>query len=118
VSTSIKPPTGSTPGLAGLEGAPDIKANPGVQGPSAQGASPQASVTAASPQVGSPSEGWLNRLQAGEVTRDQAIDGLVNQALENHDVSHLPSAQRTALEQVLRATLLDDPVLSRLLGDA
>lgn len=117
MSASIKPPTGSTPGLSGLEGAADVQANPGIEGPKAQPVSGSASAAGA-PQVASPSEGWLNKLQAGEVTREQAIDGLVQQAMDNHGVSHLPPAQRSALEQVLRATLLDDPVIARLLGDA
>jgi len=60
----------------------------------------------------------LRRLEAGEVTRGQAIDGLVAQAVEQRGGSHLSPSLRAELEGVLRAALMEDPVLGRLLGDA
>jgi hypothetical protein len=68
------------------------------------------------PEVQSSPAALLSRLEAGEVTREQAIDGLVAQALEVHGGARLPPAQRAELQSVLRAALLDDPVLGRLLG--
>jgi hypothetical protein len=58
----------------------------------------------------------LSRLDAGELTREQAIDSLVAQALETHGGARLPPTQRAELESVLRTALLDDPALASLLG--
>jgi hypothetical protein len=60
---------------------------------------------------------WLSRLSAGEITKQQAIDGLVEQALSAQGTARLNAAQRAELSEVLRASLLGDPVLGRLLGD-
>jgi hypothetical protein len=43
---------------------------------------------------------------------------LVAQALERHGGAGLTPALRTELESVLRAALLEDPVLGKLLGGA
>jgi hypothetical protein len=58
----------------------------------------------------------LARLQAGELTREQAVDALVTQALELHGGARLPAPQRAELSSVLRAALLHDPALASLLG--
>jgi hypothetical protein len=50
------------------------------------------------------------------VTREQAIDGLLGEALRAHGGDALSPSRRAELEGVLRAALLDDPVLSGLLG--
>jgi hypothetical protein len=65
----------------------------------------------------SPTGVWLSRLSAGEITKQQAIDGLVEQALSAQGAARLNAAQRSELSEVLRASLLGDPVLGRLLGD-
>ena len=116
MSSSIKPPTGSAPGLSGLQGAADIKPADATGASAVRGTAADA---AASPQnsVESPSASWLRKLEAGEVTRNQAVDGLVQHALEAHGGARLPAPQRAELEQVLRAALLDDPVLGRLIGE-
>jgi hypothetical protein len=75
---------------------------------SAPGASPASSSA-------SPSAEWLRRLDAGEVTKNQAIEGLVAQAVEAHGGARLSAAQRSELADVLRQTLLGDPVLGALL---
>jgi hypothetical protein len=51
------------------------------------------------------------------VTREQAIEGLVAQAVERHGGAKLSPALRSQLEGVLRSALRDDPVLGRLLGE-
>jgi hypothetical protein len=65
----------------------------------------------------SPTSVWLSRLSAGEITKQQAIDGLVEQALSAQGTARLNAAQRSELSDVLRASLLEDPVLGRLLGE-
>ena len=123
MSTSIRPPGGpAAPGatdiaalsdVQGTEAASPLDKSAGVGGAAgASGAAPTQGARAAE----SPSAALLSRLQAGEVTREQAIEGLVAQALEVHGGARLPPAQRTELQQVLRAALLDDPALGRLLG--
>ena len=68
-----------------------------------------------SPLEGS-TAGVIARLQAGELTREQAVDALVAQALELHGGSRLPAPQRAELSSLLRDALLHDPALARLLG--
>lgn len=111
----IKPPTGPlAPGVTGIEGAREIEA---TQAPAVEAtkSSAQTAATRGS-EVQGASERLLARLQAGEVTREQAIDGLVHEALEASGAMRLPAAQRSELEGVLRGVLLDDPTLARLLG--
>jgi hypothetical protein len=69
-------------------------------------------------QVQGPTAAWLQKLHAGEVTREQAVEGLVAQAIESHGGARLSHAYRQELEAVLRAALLDDPVLGGLLRQA
>jgi hypothetical protein len=66
----------------------------------------------------SPSANWIRRLEAGEVTRAEAIEGLVAHAVEQHGGGKLTPALRSELEGVLRTALLEDPVLGRMLGDS
>jgi hypothetical protein len=81
-------------------------------------ASAQVQVSAAQGQrAESPTSVWLSRLSAGEITKQQAIDGLVEQALSAQGTTRLSLAQRSELSEVLRATLLGDPVLGQLLGE-
>lgn len=114
MSASIKPPTGSAPGVSDVQGTADIQPSSATDASAVRGAAAQ--TTAAAGQTESASAAWLRQLEAGEVTRQQAIDGLVAQALEKHGAARLPASQRQELEHVLRAALLDDPVLSGLLG--
>jgi hypothetical protein len=116
VSTSIRPPTGSSGGAAGVEGpgeASEVSAA-GEAGQSAEIARSHAAGSASA--VESPTHAWLHKLAAGEVTRAEAVEGLVAQALEAQGASRLSPGQRSELESVLRSALLEDPVLSRLLG--
>jgi hypothetical protein len=135
VSTSIRPP-GSAPGPAGLDGVdahaldtPEStsKANAGVTETSVAARSSQAGPVSATAQAGqaqaaatqeTPSARWIRRLEAGEVTRAEAIEGLVAQAVERKGGARLSPQLRSELEAVLRTALLEDPVLGRLLGDA
>jgi hypothetical protein len=121
LSTSIRPGGGVTPGIApaeseatqasgGIEASSELKASHGVE----QAASAVAAGGTA--PVNSPSVELLARLDAGELTREQAVEGLVAQALEVHGGARLPAAQRAELESVLRAALEDDPTLAQLLG--
>lgn len=115
MSTPIRPSSGPlSPGVAGVEGAPDLA------GSEATGAAGSEAAGRVQPSVTREAEGStasvIARLEAGEVTREQAIDGLVQEALALHGGARLPAAQRAELEAVLRSALLDDPALSRLLG--
>jgi hypothetical protein len=71
---------------------------------------------AAAGQAQSPSAALLSRLDAGEITREQAIDGMVAEALSALGAGRLPPTQRSELEGVLRAALADDPTLNKLIG--
>ncbi len=114
MSPSIKPPTGAAPGLSGIEGTADIK--PAAPGDSSAVSAANTHAATSTGAGESASTQLLRQLEAGEVSRQQAIEGLVAQALEAHGGARLPAPQRMELEQVLRAALLDDPVLSRLIG--
>lgn len=116
MSTTIPPPGGpGAPSLKGVEGPEEIETEPNVA--VAGTAEAQSAQSAEAPgHVESPTAAWLRRLEVGEVTRAQAIDGLVAEAVASHG-AHLSAAQRAELGEVLRATLLDDPVLGRLLAE-
>lgn len=112
MSSSIRPPGAPPPGPAGLDGISDLK-----PGQSSGAGGPQAAAAKAeSASVESPTGAWLRRLSAGEVSREQAVEGLVAQALEAQGGSRLNAAQRAELSDVLREALLGDPVLGELLG--
>lgn len=115
MSSSIRPP-GAPP--AGPSGLSEIAA---ANRPDAVEAG-KASARVAEPQVQAqraetPASVWLSRLSAGEITKQQAVDGLVEQALSAQGAGRLSPAQRAELSEVLRASLLGDPVLGRLLGE-
>ena len=116
MSTSIKPPAGSPAGPAGIEGAHDVADVSAARdaGPASEVSRSQAATGAGAAQ--SPTATWLRRLSAGEVTRAEAVEGLVAQALEAQGGAKLSPAQRSELEDILRNALLEDPVLSRLLS--
>jgi hypothetical protein len=107
VSASIKPPGG--PGVVGVEGL-------GEAAPSAATGVSESASAAAPASVQSPSATLIAKLDAGEITREQAIDGMVAEALSAVGAGKLPAAQRAELEGVLRAALADDPTLNKLLG--
>jgi hypothetical protein len=122
MSTAIRPPGGPSPAgaadsAAGLEVESSVGAGgaSALEGSRAAGAA-DAVTPAAAQQVQSPAGALLSRLDAGEITREQAIESLVAEAIAAPGVAHLPAAQRAELETILRASLLDDPTLSRLLG--
>jgi len=125
VSSTIRPPGGpAAPALGdladvsevqpgaidGVGEAPSTSSTRGVAGTGGVGGTGGVEAAQSTP------EALLSRLQAGEVTREQAIEGLVAHALEVHGGARLPPAQRAELEGVLRAALVDDPTLARLLG--
>jgi hypothetical protein len=119
VSPSIRPP-GSTPG-AGIGDAADVGgvgAAGEVHGSEATAASEatRSSEAARAAQPEGATAAWIRRLEAGEIGRAEAIEGLVAHALEAHGGAQLPPAQRVELEGLLRSALLEDPVLGRLLG--
>jgi hypothetical protein len=105
VSVSIKPPGG--PGVVGVEGLADVAPNAAVS---------EAASTGAAAPAHSPSAALLAKLDAGEITREQAIDGMVAEALSALGAGKLPAAQRAELEGVLRTALAEDPTLGKLLG--
>ncbi|MFT3926347.1 MAG: hypothetical protein QM778_27625 [Myxococcales bacterium] len=124
MSSSIRPPGGSpptpTPGgpgessrIRGAEAAEPTRPAGGVDQASQVGSTQQG---AAAGGAESATARWIRRLEAGEVTRTEAIEGLVAQAVEQRGGQRLSPAVRAELEGVLRAALLGDPVLGRLLG--
>ena len=116
MSSSIRPPGTPPPAAAGLGHVGE--AAPGATTPQAgRGAGVQAGATSETGAPSSPSAEWLRRLDAGEVSKSQAIEGLVAQALEAQGGARLSAAQRGELADVLRQTLLGDPVLGALLGE-
>ncbi|HEX6240326.1 MAG TPA: hypothetical protein VFZ61_05515 [Polyangiales bacterium] len=118
MSSSIRPPGTPPPASTGLGAAGEV-AGGAEQVQQGAGARVQPS-GAGSSQAGaleSPGAEWLRRLDAGEISRSQAIDGLVAQALEAQGGARLSAAQRSELAEVLRQALLGDPVLGSLLGE-
>ncbi len=74
-------------------------------------AAPEESVSGvASPQP-------LARLESGEITLDQYLDGQVDQAV-SHLQDKLPAAQMTIVRETLREQLQTDPVLIELVKRA
>ncbi|MEY4510818.1 MAG: hypothetical protein RLZZ450_2940 [Pseudomonadota bacterium] len=119
MSTAIRPPGGpSTVAAADVGSASEIEAT--VEAGSASAVDKAGAAGAVAPasteQVQSPTAALLARLDAGEITREQAIESLISEALSAPGVSRLADAQRTELESIVRASLLEDPTLARLLG--
>ena len=117
MTSSIKPPGGSGTGPSGVDAlreSADLDPSSGAD--RAQGAPTEAAgETPAAPLHGSAS--WLSRYEAGEVSREAAIDGIVSEALATHDTGALSGAQRVELEGVLREALATDPNLVALFGE-
>jgi hypothetical protein len=111
MSSSIRPPGAPPPGPAGLDGISELKPGQPAATTGAQAAAPAQAGT-----VESPTGAWLRRLSAGEVSKEQAVEGLVAQALEAQGGARLSPAQRSELAEVLRDALLNDPVLGELLA--
>ena len=115
MSIPIRPPGGPViPGLSGIEGASEVQPGQAVDVGAVAGTERAAQPHAS--EAAGPTADVLGRLEAGELTREQAIETLVGQALESHGGARLPPTQRDELGSILRAALLDDPVLGRLLG--
>jgi hypothetical protein len=57
------------------------------------------------------------RVRAGELSPEQAVDALVERALQSPMAAALDAAGRAGLEAHLRAALEDDPVLAQMRGD-
>ena len=117
VTSSIRPPSSSPSGPSGVqetsEAAPAAESSHTARSTAAGAA--QLSGANQADQARGPTAAWLQKLEAGEVTREQAVEGLVAQALEAHGGARLSQIHRRELEQVLRTALLDDPVLGGLL---
>lgn len=112
MSSSIRPPGAPPVGTTGPSSIGDLKPEQagGAQGVRAQDAAQ------AKPATETPTSQWLRRLEAGEVTKAQAVEGLVAQAVDAHGGARLSASQRAELADVLREALLGDPVLGELLG--
>lgn len=112
MSSSIRPPGAPPPGPAGLDAVSELQSGKAAapSAPEAAGAQPQTA------SVESPAGAWLRRLSAGEVSKQEAVEGLVAQAVEAQGGARLSAGQRAELADVLRDALLNDPVLGELLG--
>jgi hypothetical protein len=110
MSESIKPP-----------GRPPAAPEPstGVEGTGRKAAEPFREVEELLPRGGAPVgplEALAADLRAGRLTVDQAVERLLERAMEG-GVKALSGADRAALERHLRASLTDDPTLQRLVRD-
>jgi hypothetical protein len=116
MSSPIRPPGSAGPSPAGLgsvgEAAPSSAPAKSQGTTGATGAAPSST----SETSASPAADWLRRLDAGEISKSQAVEGLVAQAVEASGGARLSPAQRNELADVLRQSLLNDPVLGGLLG--
>jgi hypothetical protein len=116
MTSSIRPPGAPPAGSPGLEGLRELEPGAAKEAPASGATAPsQGGLSAQAAATGRTGE-WLRRLEGGEVTKSEAVEGLVAQALESHGAARLSAAQRAELADVLRSTLLDDPVLGELLG--
>ncbi len=114
MSSSIRPPGTPPPGPSGLS---EVQAARPEALEAGKASAQVAEAAAQAERSQSPTSVWLSRLSAGEITKQQAIEGLVEQALSARGAARLDATQRTELAEVLRASLLGDPVLGRLLGE-
>jgi len=88
-----------------------------VQTDAATRASTAAEVSGgASVDTSDPVQGWLLRLERGEVSRAEAVEGIVNHILDSQGGEELSASRRAELAEVLRDTLTEDPILAPLLG--
>ncbi len=118
MSTPIKPPGGSPPGVGGSD-APDadrVEGRPGELRELVEQAEADVSAAAtAQAASASPVARIHADLAAGRIDVDQAIDRLVQRALAS--ASALPPGQLASLEAQLRAALVEDPTLAALRKD-
>ncbi len=133
MSTSIRPPGGFTSGVVGggsLDGSSGLSGTEQSEGAGASSLEGSersvASQGSAGAEAGrneavnaseSSASRWIQRLESGEITRAEAMEGLVADAVQKHGGARLSPSMRSELEGVLRSALQNDPVLSRLLGD-
>jgi hypothetical protein len=118
VGSSIKPPGAGSPDAVdgadaadaaeAVESAEALGAAGETEGASAEVAGAGGAATAA-PDAGTGA--WLAKLDAGQISQQEAVDGIVAEALEAHGGDQLEPARRSELESVLREALQDDPVL-------
>jgi hypothetical protein len=117
MSSTIRPPGTPATGLSGPDAAPDLRPEQTSAGSGAARGASGPTAAEAQQQVAESGTGeWLRRLEVGEVTRAEAVEGLVAQAVEAHGGARLSAAQRAELADVLRSALLEDPVLGELLA--
>lgn len=120
MSIPIRPPGGTgAPASTSLDPTTPLGSSQSASAASQAQSTEAAARAEAQAQAGavqSPASSVLSRLEAGEVTREQAVDALVSQALEQVGGGQLPPTQRAELTAVLRNALLEDPSLSKLLG--
>jgi hypothetical protein len=116
MSSPIRPPgsPGSSP--AGLGSVGETAPSSAPAKSQATSGSAGAAASSTTETSASPTADWLRRLDAGEVSKSQAVEGLVAQAVEASGGARLSAAQRNELAEVLRQTLLNDPALGALLG--
>ena len=116
MTSSIRPPGAPPAGSPGLQGVQELEPGAAASETAASGRAAPAAQGAEAQAAGGPTGEWLRRLEGGEVTKSEAVEGLVAQALESHGAGRLSAAQRAELAEVLRSALLEDPVLGELLG--
>ncbi len=127
MTSSIKPPGSRPPGGAlgadprgPVEGGSKVgRGGPGFQevvGASRPEAAAPLQPTRSAERAGAV-ESVRAALSSGGITASEAVERLVQRALQRPDVQALPAAARAELEAVLRHALSDDPNLSSLVRD-
>jgi hypothetical protein len=121
--SSIKPPSGKSPGMptttevggASRTGAAQVPSDAFKKALDEPGAVSSASAARAAPKAGV--AGIAQELRAGHISGEVAVQKLVDRALAKADSAGLSPAKRTELEAVLRDALASDPTLSQLSKD-
>lgn len=124
MSGPIKPPGGGPPGPSGPDGADGAGKPQSVDGPSEAfretlERTDQASEAGASeaPPQAEGIQAVADDLRAGRIDTSEAVERLVQRALESQAAEALPPAMRAELEQHIRRALADDPSLAALTKD-
>lgn len=118
MSSPIKPPRGAPPGPApegphkGEGGAAEAPFRKTLERSDAADADPAVAVPTAAAE-----DPILRDLQAGRIEPAEAVDRMVQRALEAPAVAGLSPAMRAELEDHLRRSLSDDPSLAALARD-
>ncbi len=127
MTSSIKPPGSRPPG--GVPGTDPMRPADAGGRVEHKGAGFREAIEASRPEAASPLpstqateraghvDSIREALSSGRITASEAVEQLVQRALQRPDVQALPAAARAELEAVLRHALSDDPYIASLVHD-